>query len=301
MINTYKTISYIEASTQLDEACDWLVNIGIKVSNTRIGKYKKIFNALSEAQNNDKLDKYIKSICIYDFTNAIFEVSEIIKIHKGLCLIKDKQLYERIKKSSKSHELYIKDISDRSGRDFAFELTIAAKFALQNYFIDYNHKADLYVKFNNEYLFVECKRLKSKKQVEKNIKKGLKQLLERYKSSEKPESSYGILILSIAKLYNGNLGILEAKDSDELGAKAFAYNQKFVEQYNKLWHYPNSGDGRTLGVFIVFSSIGAIKKHNNSKVTYTTFNEIAMNNAVSMSTNSYQLLLEIASTVFGNE
>lgn len=301
MLNIYKTTSYIEASAELNEACDWLVNVGIKISKTRIDKYKVIFIALSEAQKNDKLDEYVKSISIYDFTNAIYEVAEIIKIYKGLCHIKDKQLFERINKLTKSHELYVSDNSGRSGRDFAFELTIAAKFALQNYIIDYNHKADLFVKFNKIDLFVECKRLKSKKKITKNIKKGLKQLRERYKSSDKPESSYGILVLSIAKIYNENLGILEATTSHELGEKAQAYNDFFVKQYNGQWQYPNSGDGRTLGVFIVFSSIGAIKTDNKSKITYTTFNEVAMTNTVSTLTDNYQLLLNIALNVFNKE
>ena len=78
-------------------------------------------------------------------------------------------------------------------------------------------------------------------------------------------------------------------------------NGLFIETYMKQWQYPNSGDGRTLGVFIVFSSIGAIKTDNKSKVTYTTFSEITMNNAVYMLTDNYKLLLEISSSVFDKE
>ncbi len=153
-----------------------------------------------------------------------------MRMYEGLNGLTDTSLVARLKKAVKGQELYVHDSENCSGRDFSFELDIAAKFAKTGYKVDFGHDADLMIHMDGGTFFVECKRLKSTRKVNRRIKDGLKQLHQRYVKSEAPTSSRGILALSIGKTVNERLGLLEASNPQDLGNKAFAHNRAFIEK-----------------------------------------------------------------------
>jgi hypothetical protein len=291
-VHYYTTQTYVQASNKLDDACDWLQSIGVEYSRTRVGRYKSILNCLAKLQEAGKLDDVFIDHSFEEWVNATHEVAELERIYEGLGGNNDQDLSSRLSEAIKGHELYVLDSGDRSGRDFGFELSIAAKFSRAGFLVDFGHDADIKVEIDGAEFFVECKRLKSEKKVNKRIKEGLKQLHKRYKKSPQPDSSRGILAISIGKILNGNLGLIEGKDSNEVGLKAFSHNRKFINRYGNLWHKTN--DKRTLGVVIVQDS-PAILTTNNQLVTC---HEVTANNCIPETNPDYLRFLGLVSDVF---
>lgn len=292
MKNKYLSKTYVDAFNKLDEACCWLDRLGISYSRSRVGKYRHIFESLSRNQSNGTLDNFYKEHSFESWVNAAIEVDELVRIYDGLNMVDSIDLSTRLEDSLKGHELYIMDGKDRSGRDFGFELSIASKFVAAGYSVDFGDDADLRLNYNDTTLFVECKRLKSDKKIQKRIKEGIKQLHKRYSSSPDPVNARGILAISIGKVVNQNLGLLEGETFEDLGKKASRYNMAFIEKYKKYWQL--HVDQRTLGAVVVLNCPGVVV---NNKLL-TTIHEVSMNNSVPMQSNEYQLLLNIAKSVF---
>lgn len=292
MKHVYTSTSYVEVSAKIDQACAWLESLGIDYSRTRVGKYKVLLTTLAKHQRLDTLDEFYQIYSFSEWVNAVHESAELVRIYEGLNGQNDPSLISRLKDSIKGHELFFIDKENRSGRDFSLELSVAAKFARKGYFIDFGHEADLKVQLKNGVLFLECKRLKSYKKVQRRVKDGLKQLHKRYGKSGSPLHSRGILVLSISKMLNADLGLLEAADDKELGNKAFAYNAAFINKYKNNWQ--QKVDKRTLGTTVILDAPGML----TTQKQLTTCHEVTMNNSVPINTTDYALLVGIARNVF---
>lgn len=294
MRHSYSSTTYISAADRFDLACDWLNSLGIQYSATRVGQYQRILRRLALCQQSGTLDDFNSSYPFEVWVNAALEAAEIVRIFEGLSGEKHLGLVEKIKDAVSGHELYVLDKSDRSGRDVGLELAAAAKFALAGYQVDLTGSADVSVKFGTHPLYVECKRIKSKAQINKRLKEGVKQLHKRYVSSDIPPAARGMLVVSISKLVNENLGLLEAKDDVELGDKATYHNVKFIDAHKASWQHPKM-DGRTLGVAVVLDVPGVLLSKNRQLVTC---HEITMNNSVPPSSENYALLMQVAGKIF---
>lgn len=295
MSHHYTSQTYVEASARLDSACTWLHSIGVNYSPTRLGRYRKLFETFAKHQQSDTLDAFADSANFEDWANAVHEVAEITRIFDGLNTQDSKSLVERLKKALKGHEMYALDDNDLSGRDFGLELSVAAKFVRSGYSVDFGHDADVAVDIEDFKFYAECKRLKSELQIEKRISEGLKQLVTRYESSPSPSLSRGILVLSIGKIVNSNLGLLVAEDSRALADAAFRYNVAFIERFKSCWQ--KDVDQRTLGVAIILDAPGEIKTEKK----LVTCHEITVNNSVPVGTENYEFLFRVTHQVFGRQ
>lgn len=292
MTHYYASDTYVEAYRKLGEACAWLDALGIEYSRTRVGRYEKIFGALARHQLAGTLGAFYDEHSFESWVNAAHEVAELVRMYEGLSGQFDPSLICRLRDSLKGQELYVLDSENRSGRDFSFELAIAAKFANAGFSLDFGHDADLKVQMNGFTFFVECKRLKSAQKIQRRIKDGLAQLHKRYVKSENPTMARGMLALSIGKTVNEKLGLLEGMDHKALGVNAFTHNRAFVEKYKVHWQ--DKPDRRTLGVAIILDSPGII----SSSKQLVTCHEVTVNNSIPVNTPDHDLLLKIAGHVF---
>lgn len=294
MVHFYASQTYVDASRRLDDACTWLEGLGIDYSRTRVGRYKILFSDFATYQLAKKLDVFFEQHANV-WVNAVHEVAELMRMYEGLSGSSDPNLVSRLRNSSRGHELFVLDNDDRSGRDFSFELSVAAKFARHGYEINFGHEADIEVIVEGTTFYVECKRLKSPRKVQSRIKDGLKQLHKRYVKSSDPSNARGLLALAIGKAVNSSLGLLEANNAESLGEKAFAHNAAFIEKYKSYWQI--NVDQRTLGAVIVLDTPGMLR----SEKKLVTVHEVNMNNCISVNTKDYQLLLRVANEVFARE
>ena len=292
MSTEYSSQTFVAASAKLDVACAWLESLGINYSRTRVGRYKAIFSALARHQLAGTLSAFYDEYTFEAWVNAAHEVAEVVRMFEGLTGNSDPNLTTRLRDSLKSHELYVLDTQDRSGRDFSFELSIAAKFARYGYEIDFGHDADLKVTIGTYTFFVECKRLKSAQKMQRRIKDGLDQLHKRYVKSEDPPNSRGLLALSIGRTVNPGLGFLEGESPESIGESAFKHNAAFIERYKSYWQ--TKIDRRTLGVAVVLDTPGIVTRIKQ----VVTCHEVTMNNCISPYSPEYDLLLNVAHHVF---
>lgn len=292
MAHFYTSQTYVEASAQLDKACRWLESLGVNYSVTRVGRYRTLFSSLAKYQLADNIGGFFDEYKFEEWVNAAHEVAELVRMYEGLSGQADPSLVTRLRNSLKGHELFVLDNEDCSGRDFSLELSIAAKFSRNGYEINFGHEADLEVQIGEHTFYVECKRLKSGRKVQKRIKHGLKQLHKRYVKSAEPVNARGLLALSIGKIINSELGLLEGADPESLGKNAYAYNAEFIERYRSYWQ--KKVDPRTLGIAVVLDTPGMLKSENK----LVTCHEVTMNNCIPVDTHDYKLLLRIAGEVF---
>lgn len=292
MPHFYLSQTYVDASARLEEACAWVESLGINYSPTRLGRYQALFADLARYQLSNTLSTFFEKYSMADFFNAAHEAAEICRIHEGLGLNSDSALSARMRNALKGHELYIYENQDRSGRDFSLELAVAAKFALAGCSIDFGSDADIRAEYGNYTFFVECKRLKSKSKVHQRIKDGQKQLRKRFVASKSRSSNRGILVLSVAKLLNPDLGYLEASTPSLLSERAFSLVEEFIKQHQSHWQ--PALDHRILGVAVMLDSPGVLSK--NKQVV--TCHEVAINSAIDPNTTGHKLLLDVANNVF---
>ncbi|MFQ2636772.1 hypothetical protein ACK3ZK_18020 [Aeromonas caviae] len=291
-MHIYTSQTYVDASAKLYKACAWLDDLGIAFSRTRIGRYRELFGALARCQLAGRLEAFYDEYSFESWVNAAYEVAELTRIYEGLSGQVDQAFVSRLREAVKGQELYVLDSEHRSGRDFSFELSMAAKFVSAGFAVDFGHDADLRIPLNGLTLFVECKRLKSRQQIQKRIKEGVKQLHKRYVKSEGPNEARGMLAISIGKTVNEKFGLLEGANPTQLGQKAFAYNHAFIEKYKPYWQAQK--DGRTIGVAVVLDAPGILK----SEKQLTTLHEVTMNNTVPVDTMEYRLLVDIGENIF---
>ena len=120
----------------------------------------------------------------------------------------------------------------------------------------------------------------------------MNQLRDRYQKAQDPSMARGLLVLSTSKLFNSQLGVLEADTHEQLGQKASAYNEAFIEHNRQYWQVEK--DQKTLGAAIVFDTPSLIGMNK----ILVTCHEVAMNNAVPVDTSDYHLLHRVAHEVF---
>lgn len=191
---------------QFTEACEWIDReLGFKYKSTRIGEYEdnlKLFvNAVGTIPEDDKelMDKF------YIFMQSATEACQIIRIWNTFKGGDHQGLRERVKKIMTGKSLRAEAIrknskgnSDDPARDFAFELNIASRFLKGGYEVDLTEECDVVVDLVGKKLYVECKRIKSEKQLGKRVKSASKQITRRIGANRKKK--YGLVALDITDL-----------------------------------------------------------------------------------------------------
>ena len=148
-MQVFSKSSYIEVYTEFEKACDWIASCGANYSKSRINKYKQKLSLLAEAQRTDSLSDIENNVKFPEFVNSAQEAEEVISIYRGLSQVASDLFQDRLVKILKGTEFRVDEINDSHGRDIAFELLIAAKFAKSGFPVDFGTEADLKVEYKN--------------------------------------------------------------------------------------------------------------------------------------------------------
>lgn len=287
-----KTLPYDKYSEQLSEACAWAASLGIRYSPTRLGRYEKLWRDLADCARRKELNEFFDAVPFPTFLNAAYETTEIVEVYRGLKELTDTAMTERLRETFKGHDLYVMDQSNRSGRDFGFELYVASKFTLCGLKVNFSSAADVEVEYRDRMLFVECKRLKSLGKVKARVKEGLDQLEKRYAAAVNPSKTDGILALSLSKLLNPGLGMLNAKTVRGVSDIAGRHIDKFASDFGVQWQQRTGSNH--LGVVMFLDSPCEV----TGKRLFLTSQEVAINNIAARGTSEFNRLLEISERVF---
>jgi hypothetical protein len=182
---------------KFDAVCRWFEGLGFTYARTRYGIYKRRFDEFERiGQSGDcPVDLLLFK---RSFDNAYIEVNEIIRVHDSLRHIDSKEFNDQITKSLAGREF--RSDADQS-RNFVFELSVACRFLRAGYTVRLTDLCDVVVNLGSSdgHLYVECKRIKSKNQIAKNVKKASRQVGKRL-SNDCASKAHGLLAVNITDL-----------------------------------------------------------------------------------------------------
>ncbi len=122
------SVNYSQTEQELKDAIGWLKELGVNPNKGRFGLYHKaikiVFSNFNNKQNSND-NEFPK------FVNAIYEVFDLIEIHKGVSNYGSEELVSLANFYQKGVKCYSEENTNKSGnksRNTAFELIIASKF-----------------------------------------------------------------------------------------------------------------------------------------------------------------------------
>ncbi|MEW8383996.1 MAG: hypothetical protein AB2705_22320 [Candidatus Thiodiazotropha sp.] len=250
------TVKFNQIEEELNDAIEWLTSLGVVPNRGRFGLYNKTLQKLFRSHKEDRNQGYS------DFpkmANAIYEVFDLIEIHKGLSDISQDEISKLANFYQKGVEEYTKENPDKSGnmpRNTAFELLISSKLHVSNIDIDLTSISDTSGQFENNHLLVECKRLQSENNIQRNIKDAKSQLKKKIFNPVKSRTC-GVIALDFTKLLNPDFGLLVKNNEEEAQEWLNSATDHFIKEYQKYW--TKSLGRNILGVLTYFSLLAVIE------------------------------------------
>ena len=286
----FSTRSYREMSNRVNGACEWLVDHGLAIEVTRIGEYRECLCTLAEHYDNGTLERLENAVEFPEMVNSVWEASELIRIHEGLRAVVSTDLDDKPSRFIKGPGKKSVSRKDDPGRDVAFELGIAARFARAGFDVDFGTDADIKIPLPDCTLYLECKRPKSQAKVDRHVSASARQLRRRYASAGAGETPKGVLALSLSMVINPGGHLLVAETRSELDAKVRHHTDAFVKRHQHRWMKRVALDGSTLGVLLVLDLPTIIEERH----LLSTYHEFAVNNTCAVNSSDMELLLSMA-------
>ncbi len=198
MTKNYYECDFEDLIARYEEVCVWFSGLGFEYSRTRYGTYRKHINNFIEIAKSKKQEGELLAFK-KSFGNAYIEVNEIIRIRNCINNIDSSEFLDQIRKVTSGQEFRGNTDNDQA-RDFLFELSVASRFIYAGYSVSLNGICDVVVDMGGDgTLFVECKRIKSETQIDKNVKKANKQITKRIESITSRKAQ-GLVAVNITDL-----------------------------------------------------------------------------------------------------
>lgn len=191
---------YVEEGARIEaayvEACDWLKSLGVFSASNRFAMYLKLLKDFGQ----DDPDSLKSDEAFQNYIRALAEASELIRIHRWMGKIDSKTYLDQLKKVT-SGKPFKAQVGADPARDFAFELSIAARFLAAGYPVDVTSIADTITHVGRHKVYVECKRVQSSSKVMKRIAEARDQLSFRLRADASSKSR-GLVACKITEVLN---------------------------------------------------------------------------------------------------
>lgn len=168
--------SWDDTLLETQNILSYLENLGITTArNSRIGKYFSAYESFLEVTRGERnldLSLALKML------NAQVEIHMLKKIVKAAEVSSNADLWkQRLIQITSGAESPIDESSSASARDFQFESFIGAVCELSGYGVSFD-EPDLVIRDSREVFSIAAKRPRNEKNIEKNIKKAIRQIRE---------------------------------------------------------------------------------------------------------------------------
>ena len=232
---------------------------------TRVGEYQRAIDTVLRAFRSSSFAVMRKELL--SIITAMFEVNDLIEIHKSLAGRFDNSLVRHFRTYASGPVSYMDEnvqTSSNIARNIAFELVVMAKLTRSGIPLDFRMATDVAAQFDGQSVLFECKRPQSLTSLESNIKKACRQLEAKYGNAE-PSLQSGIIAIDITKLINPDFMLYAQNDEHALDAGLSRLIDGFVSEYERLWQ--RQRDKRTIAVLLRLSLVG-VNKARNDMLTY---------------------------------
>lgn len=235
-----------EQALRFDWACKWVESFGIKLNPGRVATYRRDLQDLADRVAAGTGPQFERERGLENLINSVVEAQELIEIHAGLKSREDAHLADMLREYIRGTPLRNQERPVTSHpRNTGFHLWFVSTAVRCDVPIDLAPPADATIRTNAYLVAVECKRLFSPRNVEYTIRKGFRQLRERYKQYDCATEVFGVLALSLGKL---DECLVEADDEADLTAQAIQKLERFRLEYERHWLKRTTG--REVGVFL---------------------------------------------------
>jgi hypothetical protein len=223
--------------------------LGVTVSPTRIGNYRRLLTDIAKKHREGKIDELLNQYGFPALSDALFESTELIDIHAGLSGM-DGGIAQSLEKFAAGFPLLTGECrtGNNIGRNIGFELDTAALFRRCGFPIKLRAPADVWMEVENTALAVECKRPFSYDALGANMEKAFSQLRSRYRDHVKASQVRGVAALSASKMENDGSLMLKVDDTVDLNATIRRLSDQFVARTKEFWG--KTGDERTIGLVV---------------------------------------------------
>lgn len=196
---TYEQSHTENFMSKIDAVINWLKDKNLSADLSRYSRYRGYIEEFYEKGD-------LKEILILEpkfkrLNEAAQEIIQIVQIYEAFKDVKSDNFDERLKKVIAGKDFFEPNSSEDSPRDFLYELLIAARFQKLGYKIDFDQLTDVVAQKGEDTVYVECKRIKSVKGLEKNFSKACKQLEKVIDAPNK----YGIVFIDVYNCFSDKL------------------------------------------------------------------------------------------------
>lgn len=233
---------------QYENALQTLASYGVKVSGTRLARYRTILRT-AETQEACRIESHQGDLT---FLNALVESAEVIKIAEldGQWFTAD-EVVRKLGKISHGPEVMAPEGFDH-GRDCAFEFSTAAVLQTQGRFGGFSELGgDLTI--SAERSPAECKRISSLRCLEKRLREGRQQLDELVLAGSPP----GVIAIDLTRPMRLALGPIVAADNDQLIEESQQRLAAYLERHVlREKHHKALAASSTLGILVRYVAVG---------------------------------------------
>jgi hypothetical protein len=191
---------YVEEGARIEaafvEACDWLKSLGVFAASNRFSMYLKLLRDFGREQP----DSLQSDEGFRNYVGAMAEASELIRIRRWMGQIDSASYLDQLKKVT-SGRPFKSQVGADPARDFAFELSIAARFLAAGYSVDVTSIADTIAHVGRQKVYVECKRVQSPSKVMKRLREAQNQLNIRLQADASSKSR-GLVACKLTEVLN---------------------------------------------------------------------------------------------------
>lgn len=257
MPSTYKTILESHKRT-----CDWFSRCNIDISRGRLGEYGRFLENLVKLHESGdyksieaELDRHL---------NSLFEASELSIITEAFSDNQHAGIPTLLKEIASGTGSYLLEntSSSNKARNYAFEVLVAARFQLAGIPVYFSDRSDVKTLFDDYEIFIECKRLRSRNKIDRNLKDAKDQLTKSFKRSTGARKR-GIIALDITRLENPEFKLLITESSNHLEQSLVQIVTTFIQE--ELEQNYISIHNKILGILVRYSGI-SMEKESNSYV-----------------------------------
>lgn len=254
MIESESYESILESYTS---ALDWMRNIGVSLGSGRTSNYQSIVSYWAESYGTASIEE-ARSI-FPSFVSSMLEIHDFVRVYKAFKDVPAAELGNIVAKLNKAVNgpinLEEETPASATARNFLFETLVAARLHSpdQGAFAALDATSDTGVLFDGSKIWVECKRVTSEGQIEKNARKASRQLEVVFKNKF-GSGHKGIVALDVSKILNpGDRIYVRENDADLLQSVNRLMND-LIERYAPVWQKVyERRDRKVIGTIVRFA------------------------------------------------
>ena len=179
-----KIIDACDRLDKINQVESWLEEHGLKVHNTRYTGAKKLLSQGVHAGEIDE-DQMVA------FQWALLELDDYLQIYESLRNVMHRRFLDTLAKSLKGAHQNKHEGQAVAGRNFMFELVLAAKLAQLGFDVSFDGDADATLKIDKFIIYVECKQPLGEN-MDALLKDAFKQIRNRCEQAVAMENEFGI-------------------------------------------------------------------------------------------------------------